>query len=149
MDISLKTAQCSLTVQTAGDVQSYLKGRDPAKRWCGSRFKANGRNCSFRQSTAAIWATRCRVLFWRLKSEQSRTRPGTIRLRAAVKTGGGNRASSRSLDAETCWGKIALFICTAGLITMLAKRYTISTPLQSLFPCLHPPAVLSVRLQLF
>lgn len=110
-----------------------LTERDPVKLSC-SRFKANVRNYSFRQSTAAIWTTHCHFLFWRFKSEQSQTRPGTIRLRVVVKTGGGNTASSRSLDAETCWGKIALFICTAGLIMMLAKPYTISTPPQSLFP---------------
>ena len=99
-------------------------------------FKANLRTHSMRQSAAAIWRTPCHFLFWGIKSEQSQTRPGTIRPRAAVKAGGGNTrtASSRSLAAGTCWGKIALFICTAGLITMLAKPSTLSTPAQSLFP---------------
>lgn len=71
-----------------------------------------------------------------MESEERQTQPGTIRLRGAGRSGAGNTASRRSLDAEPCWGEITLFICTAGLIMMLAKPYMISTPPQSLFPCL-------------
>lgn len=105
--------------------------------WC-SRCKTSNGNYFSRQSSAAIRAARCHVLHWKLKagmqSEQDPTPAGPICLQAAAGAGGGNTASSRSRDAEPCWGEIALFICTAGLITMLAKPCTISTPPQSLFP---------------